>query len=642
MNFSYSDETFTVATSGTADGDGYLRGSIGARFSFQFTITSDTSLEGATIWFLPGLFIDAGTPTPTTVPTRGFVLTIPTSPSGDVAVNYVGPNGNRRNFNITTDFSSSTVVGITFEFYAVADENCYIHQTPTSYNIKKALHRALYANTTEFDNSAPSAYNGSKEARLLMYVIPNTSSSPVESPFFDEISVPVKLAFYDKSINDGAPTLQNFQYTLTRGVDTVSELSIYQDTRVNFSFDDFGSPESHSIVDVTIWAFSPNTSTAVALGTFKGAVNASEYQGLPNDAGDTLLDGILKSPSSKYADTGSQFEGYFTIDHDLLDVTKQYYIFMVFEITDNSTSVTFTETYLSSLYKASAPPEPLNVDADWKLDNLSKTFLNEEVAFAAGERIKATHLFDVTDYDFNATYEGEPFEDFVNDFVRVDVSIYVDATNTLLDSGSVINTGTSFTSNKSWLSSVNDTDNGNFNTSLDLRMLYPSDAPTYHDLSGKIRVEFTYVFRVGSGASEVEYQHLFKEYFVCDDYDEKGDIIQNITLLDAITGAPITYICTGGNDILCRVKLKGSVTASLYKLAAILDKEPFGGKIGFDANIQEEEDFEDYINMVSCDPIYDLVSTFDNTTKIASFKIKTSALEEGYQYKVVAIAIKQP
>lgn len=625
------------------DNAGVLVPSIGVDAVAEIDITSDTALEAMDIWVVPKLFGDGATWIDTGVPTKGWRITLASvfgSPTTYTA-SLVGFGLNtlqRKNLTVSIDVDSDMEFSVNHNFHLLADTDLFIHEAQSHSN-EKTLKRNHQQATTDFDNTFPSVYGQPKKYHCLIY-LHNTTTGDYT---YVEAMFDVEAGFFNKSENDSAPRLSNHEIILERNSQVVTNLSSYDDTLVTVKVQDPGVSigVDWDIQNVGVWLLEKQI--ALSLVPWKQKFDGSYISVLTNLGGVATIDNKIKQPTTEATLSAGYYEGSFTVDSSLIDSTKEYLIYVIWGIYDAGDDFRFTETHKSDSISANGTPEAfeLGFETDWK--NLGQSLGTDILpTFTPAERGELTVTIDKDLYDYESYANGSPFIGFENDLFKIDIEIYDNASpTTILKTISIYKVGSTFVCSDPNFVNIDDLVTSGIYTVM-LRMLYTSlDALNDNFIAKDMRIKHNIYFSYDLGFDTWYVKNVFEDKFTTNTGNPGGanKVIDWIKLYELSTGKPLKNFCEKC-DVLVRVKLMNGKNASDYKFVAIVDKSPYGGKIGNDKNILEHEVWSEYIEMESDEPLYDVDEDFNATTLIATYKIPFTYFQDLTNYLIGGIAIK--
>jgi hypothetical protein len=280
-------------------------------------------------------------------------------------------------------------------------------------------------NLTELSNTGSSVYidDGKNELQYAMKVTKGADSVA------DIIGFPFTSRFYAMNV-DGDPseaTLDSF--TFTRDTVVVSQLSIYEDTKLEFKVI---APSTSNVTNVGVVAFKKLTTGNSY--DYPTDIFLNETIIEPHESETDQLDGILYMPCT--ADVGGAFtEGFVTVKASELELNAQYYFIVIVSIADRDGGI-YTNSFLKSMV-ASAPKPGLDFTYDGEFFDLlgqqwgSKTKLPPEMRAGVFATISKT------DYDALVDASAIPYGHFSDAVASITIDVIDDATSAILLSATI-------------------------------------------------------------------------------------------------------------------------------------------------------------------------------------------------------------
>jgi hypothetical protein len=164
---------------------------------------------------------------------------------------------------------------IEFTFYVIEDYENFIENIiwPNSNKLK----RTTLSETTDWTNSLPSVYNSNKKFIQGAFLMTDPGTIVNDSPFKCLTYTCSNFAarFYNKGINNGTAEFLNPSFTLSRQGNTVTDFSVFQNTKVQF---EINVPSTYGTSTPTVIFHLFNTSNEDNTVDFFTSSDSSRYR----------------------------------------------------------------------------------------------------------------------------------------------------------------------------------------------------------------------------------------------------------------------------------------------------------------------------------------------------------------------------
>lgn len=634
--------------------------SLGVKYRMETTLTFTpegapaSSLDGATIYYDPALWVDRGTQNPFAPgpPTNTYKRVLP-SPAAVGVYTMAIPSttplqsfNNKRKINQTVEVEilSATDLVIRHDFYMTSDAELYT--SGGGANFSSRLKKNAQSNGIELSNATASVYSVQKSLSQYIYVgytttdvTANVDSLELENTF--------KSRFYDRGLLDAPAVLFNFgilSETAGENPCLPNILSAYNDNTLTFTIDKgayVGDIEGTKVF------FFDQTVNFGASDWYDSQIQGEAV--LVTDAGTTQLDGVLHAPSQIPVASGTVYTSFVTIPAGQLEYGKVYNCMVVYYMRDGDN--TFSESFYSpEVFNTTCDPDPCELDMTGEIDDYTETF-GDNVSVAPEERLVIRTIADASVIPSTGTETwldcaealGNP-RSLIEYITRIEVKTYDinDPSTVFSTSEAIKNIDNTFTASNALAWVVDSlTDPNRIESLFYLRALYEnfSGAPDWIGQDIGVDVSF-FVTLTSPNTFETEY---VKQYQVSvNGYENNSGtpVVTDIQLIDNSTGLIATEICSEDCvSITGKVILDNGVVDS--KLLALIDKYNLGALPGNDLNLGEEESFLGGTSLPqsSTEALFDVSEDFTASTgnDESTYKIDCSELEENRQYRTSAI-----
>lgn len=228
---------------------------------------------------------------------------------------------------------------ITLDFYVVSDRNFMINNSVFSNKFK--YQKSTLNDTSIYNNTVPSVYTQDEYLSSYFMVVKNL----VKTDYVHNL--PFTARFYNKGLYDNVSEFQNPVFNLSRNVGLVTELSIYEATKITFTINVDSSYLGcdHIIFHLVDETLDDNTLQFIA------ATDASRAE-IQNNAGPAVLNNHLIAPSTFNYLGSDVYEATCYVDINI-NPTHQYRVFAIVYGGDGVT----VNTFKSASYKVRSIPE---------------------------------------------------------------------------------------------------------------------------------------------------------------------------------------------------------------------------------------------------------------------------------------------
>ncbi len=637
---------------GTEDGqiplDNYAvfnKASIGSKLQLVvgYTLSGDLSdgvtafeLAGAGVFFNPAAFLSLGQKwfPNGSYPLSSYFVRIPSNGAATYSMVLQGNNAGFQS-NVSGDVElevlTATTFTITHDFYLTTDIDGYL--TGRVVNVIDRLTNVFAFQDNRFDTSIRSVYSENKSLGIITAIIQQDDTVIVEG------SQEIRGNFYNTHVDGqfGQPVFDVLDLG-DNPLDINLGFSQYVNTQYRCRIPN-PNAITPDIVRVVAWEV-----TDALNGTWENSVKLVDFELLNAPVGAAPYMGFFKQPSR--INVGANIDLIVTVDHALVDPSKQYFIAFLVGYTEAG-----EEAYQSFILPAelatAQPPTPVTVSIIDYISNYNDATGDIPNDISGGsaqnltvdQRIEMGVLFDRVGYDNDVQAAGYG-AGFNNDFLRFDLEIRRDSNNELL-----------YKTFRERLPNGNFPDDGVFsyqNIGDWFVIKHQHRMPGYNENDNLTSwdngiIDFIYTLRFSYGTFQVRYNYEQKIDFAVYNQSVKPVILRGSD------GLPANDIC-GEEFLVVRTQQIGTGD---YKQIAILDREPFGNAFTQDGQIREHESFAGTpafagnppIPQLEMTPIYDVDENFQTiggTGKFAFFKIDLSQIDTDTRYMVKVIQLNQP
>lgn len=576
--------------------------SVGFLATWTMRITTADTFLNKTIYFNPALFIDPNTPNDDTnfLPIYGYSTTMTSTGVKQSAPIIQGSSPTYQNYECFFELISATELEVELIFQFTADFNSFMNGTTKPNNFK--LTKNAYNNPNAFDNVfVPAVYNTGRVIRGHL-VTGNITTGIVSEQIF--VDFETEARWYESGLSGSAAEFTDWTLTLERAGNTVSTLSIYEDTTVK--------------VTVDIGAGSIDTDSQITIFRVDDVSNTIEYI-QDTDEGVHFNDLLLKGKDyiSSYTgwslSAGTVYEMEFVIDKNAV---VRGGIYRILPIAFNAGN-TITGSYLSFEIQANGLPTAITGTMTGEIFDYNEVYTGNCLEITAWERVKLCASVDKASYNLALSTAGLP-GDFDTNLSNLTVQI-----KRFPDEAVIFE--------------VNDRQDNPALEISDTFTTYTS-CLTYRIpeslVNTPLAIDHIFTYNIDLEGNPYSDIVTFRQLINCDVLEENeanpDQVITNIEFLDA-GGNAVVEICEDFNGPLT-VRITKIATANDYNLIAALKPDVDG------ENVNEQEDYViGYLPQLEDDRILTVDTVFGGDN-IAEFTVDNTLLEDGVKYRMYAIA----
>lgn len=624
---------------------------IGERKKMTHEITLNQSLNGATIYFVPANVIQSGTPYigAGNAPANAFVYSFTSAPTvGTYPMvlqcqsGYIPDIMKNWEAEIEIDYDSS--IQIHFYFYEIYDTLTYL--SPVAQDNHSKLLKDNKNNPSELVISGPSKYNTGSYL-YNSYIFVQSNSIPADKGYiFTEQRY--LAGFYNKSVLNGSPYFSDPVWGLERSAASVTNLSVYTDTKIIF---DCVAP-GDVVDEMLLWAIRTDSTdnTVDFLTNYE-----SSFAQIGTVAGSTTIDNKLKGPSTAPASIGSsRWRMTAHIDKSQLVIGEKYrFIAVVYRNSGGTYKVT---SFISDEYTVSAYPTWTGNEAifEGSMEDYNNRYTGKDLTCIVEERIRATMTINHANFAteiYNRLGITLPNSDLRRYLTQVDAVIYHESTSGGNTTRQILDEGISYKISPISYTAVQRMSQSFGTTSTTLKWLWRN---RYESWMSNIRTLYNGVALPSPTGTQnwadLDLVMEFALHFIYDDYStpfedvvryrfkfKPVDYIKDSTFKIETQDASLeddVFFCIQDGKLCLRAK-HSATSVDDYNL--IVTIEPIQGNA---FTVEEAEAYSDILTQFTTLKITNEDTLYSSTATIANFCVDVDQLVPGTTYKIAAMRKK--